>query len=190
VKALMLVLALLSPVTQLDARVQQAVQSHRQGWLERPMRAASDIGKPLVVVGTLLAIAVLDAAEGVTVARVALVAAAVVNGVVEGLKRITDRTRPDGEHNPGNASFPSSHAANALAFAVLLSRRWPRGAAAFWIGALFVAASRMYLNRHFLSDVVVGAALGAGLAFAVAQAMHWRVARGALRPQPERAARG
>ncbi len=177
-RMLLLVLALLSPIDQLDVRVQHAVQAHRGGWLERPMRAASDVGKPVVVLGALLAIAILDTAEGVSVARVAVVAAAVVNGVVEGLKRLTNRVRPDGEHDPGNASFPSSHAANAFALAVVLARRWRPVAPAFWAAAAIVAASRVYLNRHFLSDAVTGALIGAGLALAVAHAMRWRV-RGA-----------
>jgi len=174
-RTLLLALALLSPIGQLDASIQQAVQAHRAGWLEGPMRAATDIGKPAVVTGTLLGIAVLDAAEGVPLARVALVTAAMVNLVVEVIKRTTNRTRPDGEHKRSNASFPSSHAANAFALAVLFARRWPRGSAVFLAGALLVAMSRVYLNRHFASDAVAGALLGAGLALAVARAMRWRV---------------
>ena len=186
-RTLLLVLSLLAPIENLDARVEQAVQAHRGGWLERPMRAASDVGKPLVVVGTLLGVAVFDAAEGVAVARVALVAAAVVNGVVEGLKRLTNRTRPDGESNPANSSFPSSHAANAFALATVLARRWRRWAPLFWTGAVVVAASRVYLDRHFLSDVVVGGLLGASLALATARAMRWRIP---VSPPPERVPSG
>jgi undecaprenyl-diphosphatase len=174
-RPLLLLLALLGPIQDIDTQIQQAVQEHRAGWLERPMRAATDVGKPVVVVGMLLGIAVLDAAEGVTLARVALVAAAAVNLVVEATKWATNRTRPDGDHKRSNASFPSSHAANAFALAVLFARRWRRGAPAFLGLALIVAISRVYLNRHYASDVVFGALLGAAIALAVARLMQWRV---------------
>ena len=175
-RALVLALSLLASLQQLDANLEHVVQAHRAGWLERPMRAATDIGKPVVVLGGLLGIAVLDVTEGVPLARVALVSAAAVNLVVEGLKRATGRTRPDGDANRSNSSFPSSHAANAFALAVIFSRRWPRGTPGFLAVALLVAASRVYLNRHFPSDVVVAALLGAGLSTLVSNRMRWRLA--------------
>ena len=185
-RALVLALALLAPIESLDIVIQQAVQAHRTGWLERPMRAATDIGKPGVVAGALLGIAVLDVAEGVPLARVALVSAAVVNSVVEGIKWSTNRTRPDGDHKRSNSSFPSSHAANACALAVLFARRWPRCGALFYAGAAMAAFSRVYLNRHFASDVIVGALLGALLSLAIARVMRWRVrgARGGAEWRP------
>ena len=172
-KTLLLILGLVTPIEQLDSSFQGVVQQHRMPALERTMRAASDIGKPVVVCGTLLAIAVLDGAQGVPLARVAIVSAAVVNLVVEGIKRLTNRSRPDGEHKRSNSSFPSSHVANAFALAYVFSRRWPRGAVLFVAGATLVAVSRVYLNRHFATDVVVGALLGVGLAWLVARKMGW-----------------
>ena len=172
-KILLLVMALVTPIEQLDSTLQVTVQQHRMQILERAMRTASDIGKPVTVCGTLLAIAVLDAAQGVPLARVAIVSAAVVNLVVEGLKRLTNRTRPDGERHRSNSSFPSSHAANAFALAYVFSRRWPRASLMFLAGATLVALSRVYLNRHFASDVVVGALLGVVLAWVVARQMRW-----------------
>lgn len=175
-KTLVLLLSLLTPVEQADSTLQQAMQQHRVPALERTMRTASDIGKPVVVFGVLLAIAVCDVAQGVPLARVALVSAAVVNLAVEVIKRTTDRTRPDGERKRSNASFPSSHAANAFALAVLFCRRWPKGSILFLGGATLVAVSRVYLNRHFTSDVVAGALLGAGLALWVSRQMRWPAA--------------
>lgn len=172
-KTLVLLLSLLTPVEQADSTLQQAMQQHRVPALERTMRAASDIGKPVVVLGALLAIAVCDVSQGVPLARVALVSAAVVNLAVEAIKRATNRTRPDGEHKRSNSSLPSSHAANAFALAVLFCRRWPKGSILFLGGATLVAVSRVYLNRHFASDAVVGALLGASLALLVARQMRW-----------------
>ncbi|MER5969095.1 phosphatase PAP2 family protein [Streptomyces sp. NPDC002055] len=68
---------------------------------------------------------------------------------------------------PVTTSFPSGHAASAAAFAVgaaLESRRW--GAVLAPVAAS-VAFSRVYTGVHYPSDVVAGAALGAGAAFAV-----------------------
>ena len=186
-RLLLLVLSVWSlwaPIERLDAQVQQWAQAWRaesRGGLERPMQFVTDLGKPAVVLGALLGVAVLDAAEGVAVARVALVTLGAVNLAVEGIKRATGRTRPDGESKRSNSSFPSSHAANAFALAVLFARRWRRGAWAFWALATLVAVSRVYLNRHYASDVLAAAVLGVGLALWVARRMQWRVARAASR---------
>jgi undecaprenyl-diphosphatase len=157
----LLAASLLVPVTDLDQAVRHQVQSARRPWLEPVMHAATSIGRPTVVLGALLAIAVLGGPPGVVLARTTLVAAIPTNLAVELLKRSTRRTRPDGSRDPRNASFPSSHAANAFALAVVLAARWRRATAAFLLAAALVAFSRMYLDRHFLSDVLCGAALGA-----------------------------
>ncbi|ORT55650.1 bifunctional phosphatase PAP2/diacylglycerol kinase family protein [Streptomyces sp. CB03238] len=68
---------------------------------------------------------------------------------------------------PVTSSFPSGHAASAAAFTAgvaLESRRW--GAALLPVAAS-VAFSRVYTGVHYPSDVVVGAGLGVGAAYAV-----------------------
>ncbi|TGB10092.1 bifunctional phosphatase PAP2/diacylglycerol kinase family protein [Streptomyces sp. MZ04] len=68
---------------------------------------------------------------------------------------------------PVTSSFPSGHAASATAFAtgVALESR-PLGAAVAPV-AWSVAFSRVYTGVHYPGDVLVGAALGAGAAYAV-----------------------
>jgi membrane-associated phospholipid phosphatase len=156
----LLAASLLVPVTDLDQAVRHQVQAGRRPWLEPVMHGASSVGRPTIVLGALLAFAVLGGGPGVALARTAIVAAVPTNVVVEVVKRATRRTRPDGSHDPDNASFPSSHAANAFALAVVLAARWRRGAVAFLLAAALVAFSRMYLDRHFLTDVLCGAAIG------------------------------
>ncbi|MDX2938904.1 bifunctional phosphatase PAP2/diacylglycerol kinase family protein [Streptomyces ipomoeae] len=71
------------------------------------------------------------------------------------------------KRQPITTSFPSGHSASAAAFATgvaLESRGW--GAAVAPLAAA-VALSRVYTGAHFPSDVVVGAALGVGAAYAV-----------------------
>ncbi len=60
----------------------------------------------------------------------------------------------------GLISFPSGHSVTAFALAYVLSRAYPKGSLAFYLLATMVAFSRVYLARHFLSDVVAGAGIG------------------------------
>lgn len=159
-RVLLLVLALFGPIEQLDRDVAGAVQHARRPALEGPMRFASQIGQPMVVIGGLVVVAVLEGTLGAGTARVALVALAGANLTTEALKRLTFRARPDGSHKRSNASFPSGHATSAAALAWVLGRRWRKAAPFLGLFALWVCYSRMYLNRHWLSDVVVGVAIG------------------------------
>jgi PAP2 superfamily len=83
---------------------------------------------------------------------------AITEMLVEPIKFATQRRRPDGSDN---LSFPSGHAAITFAGATVLERHlgWKKAALAYVIAA-YVASSRMHDNRHYLSDVVFGAAIG------------------------------
>jgi lipid A 4'-phosphatase len=54
-------------------------------------------------------------------------------------------------------SFPSGHTANAVAIALALSAIAPRGRPLYVLFALLVAASRIVITQHYLSDVIMGA---------------------------------
>ena len=157
---IVVLLALLSSWLDFDVRIQEVVQSHRRPVLEAPMQWASGFGKPPIVLGGLLALAIFGGPSGVETARYAILVLIPTNVIVEVTKRITHRTRPDGESKGSNAAFPSSHAANSFALAWVLWRRWPRAGLLLFSCAALVAYSRIYLNRHFFSDVLVGALVG------------------------------
>jgi len=163
----MLAASLFGAIDGVDAKLQRAVQTWKSPALQGPMQTVSDIGRPQLVFGILLAIAAFGGPTGPAPARHAVLSLIPANLVVEGLKRATVRTRPDGERSPSNSSFPSSHVANAFALAWVFARRWRRAAPAFFVFAALVAVSRVYLNRHFVSDVVCGALLGVASAWAV-----------------------
>ena len=171
-RVLLLALALFNPIERLDLAAARAVQSARRPAFEAVMRGATAIGRPAVVAGGLAGVVAVDLASGGGwgALRLAVAALAGTNLVVEVLKRAVERPRPDGEQRRSNSSFPSSHAANAFALAVVLGARWRRGVPVFVALALTVAFSRMYLNRHFLSDVVGGALIGTLCSWAAA---HW-----------------
>ena len=65
---------------------------------------------------------------------------------------------------PITTSFPSGHAASAAAFATAVTLESPWLGAAVIPLAAAVAGSRVYTGAHYPSDVVAGAALGAGMA--------------------------
>jgi hypothetical protein len=58
-------------------------------------------------------------------------------------------------------SFPSGHSASSFATAAVLQRHfgWKVGVPAYVIAG-YVATARVHDNRHYLSDVVFGAAMG------------------------------
>jgi undecaprenyl-diphosphatase len=179
------VLPMLAPVDSLDHVVARAVQRGRAPAWEGVMHEATRLptGWRLAVgVGALLLI---DRSGGLATVATVAVGAIPANLAVEGLKRAVERRRPDGTGHDGGSSFPSSHAANAWLLAVVLSRRWPRGAPLWAVVAALVAFSRMYLHRHYLSDVVVGSAIGLASGwFAVATAGRRWLPRPKAAPAP------
>lgn len=60
-------------------------------------------------------------------------------------------------------SFPSSHAAFAFAFAVVLVYCMPRWRIFFWLTAIGISFSRVYLGKHYPLDILVGALVGWGI---------------------------
>jgi len=131
--------------------------------------------KSLVIIGIGLAADLASRRQfplGAVLATVSYSAATVAANV---LKTAFDRPRPpvdDPEIHPlvdvpHSASMPSGHAAGAFAAAVAVGLvhprlRWPL------IGlAALIALSRVWLGVHYLTDVLVGAALGAAVALAV-----------------------
>jgi undecaprenyl-diphosphatase len=92
------------------------------------------------------------------------------------LKRAVRRERPLERRGraplivaPASPSFPSSHAAMAGAGAIALALYAPDAWPLFATLAVLMAASRVYLAVHHVSDVVAGLAVGAcvGGAFAL-----------------------
>ncbi|MEO8593841.1 MAG: phosphatase PAP2 family protein [Candidatus Solibacter sp.] len=88
------------------------------------------------------------------------------------LKKLTGRKRPCTFEPhcwatllpPDQFSFPSGHTITAFAVALSISAFYPALLPALLFCAVSVAASRVLLGMHFLSDVAAGAAIGTLLA--------------------------
>ena len=88
----------------------------------------------------------------------------VAQALVHGIKISVQRDRPTGDC----CAFPSGHATSAFAAASVLERHFGyRGSWPALVVASYVAASRLVDNRHFLSDVIFGAALGEAIGWTV-----------------------
>jgi hypothetical protein len=75
-----------------------------------------------------------------------------------GLKEVIKSPRPDNEKELD--SFPSCHATTAFALARVQSHYHPDYAILWYGGAALIGYSRLDLNRHRFSDVLIGAGLG------------------------------
>jgi membrane-associated phospholipid phosphatase len=91
--------------------------------------------------------------------------------VVEGLKAASLRNRPrfddaSGEFFDGGSSFPSGHATGAWSLATVVANEYKHQrfvqVAAYGLAAA-VSVSRFTGEKHFLSDVLVGSAIGYGV---------------------------
>lgn len=82
-------------------------------------------------------------------------------GTVNALKYTTDQIRPDGS---AANSFPSGHTANAFFGATILAKEYADKSILIAIGGYTVAtatgALRILNNKHWASDVLVGAGIG------------------------------
>lgn len=83
------------------------------------------------------------------------------------LKLLVNRARPDGTADRLDSSFPSGHTTFAFTQAVIYSHHYPRLRVPLFVYAALVGFSRVYLAKHYPSDVLGGAVLGAAVGLVV-----------------------
>ena len=100
--------------------------------------------------------------------------------IVVSLKAITERRRPLAEHHRGDffrggTSFPSGHAIHAWSVATVIANEYSDHRsvqiAAYSI-ATAVSVARFTGEKHFLSDILIGSAMGYGIGRYVYHAHH------------------
>lgn len=165
----------------MDAALFSVLNGWHTPWLDAVMRGASALGyfPGAWFIGSALALAVppLRAAAWRMCLAVALTYA-LTSGVI---KPLVARERPytvisgarTVEAAPaGGYSFPSGHAATAVAGAIAASRVLPGASLAFWLLATLIAYSRIYVGVHYPGDVAAGALVGAAVSFFVLGGAH------------------
>lgn len=165
---------MLDRLTLQDQRVLDALcRSEAPPWMDRGFRAVTHLGGArFTVLVSLLLLALPDTRHlGLLTAMANLFS----HLAVQLLKRTVVRARPSVLRPqvtaladlPDHYSFPSGHSAAAMSLAVPFLCVMPLAGIPLLLVALAVGASRVYLRVHYVTDVVVGQALGAGAAVAV-----------------------
>lgn len=157
----------------IDRSVARWGNAHATAFSMHGLNAVTQLGSIYVVIVLCVVLAVVETIVERTVWVVGLIVAVMAGEEILTLtvKTLTDRVRPT--FNPAAAtlgpSFPSGHSATAAAFyataALLIGRGRTRPWRAVLIGlaagiAVAVAASRVLLDVHWLTDVIAGLALG------------------------------
>ena len=123
---------------------------------------ASTIGKPYVLAPAVTTVLILghhSSDERFRAFSYALTEGYILNyGLTQGIKYATSRDRPD---HSNSQAFPSGHASDTFMIATVLNRYYGKKAGLIgYSAAVVISASRLKKDRHWLSDVVGGAALG------------------------------
>ena len=162
-----------SQLIGIDNSVAKWGNRHASALSTHGLNVVTQLGGTYTVIVLCVVLAVVETLRTRSVWVVPFVLAVVAGeGIITGtIKQLVDRVRP--AFNPTAAtlgpSFPSGHSATAAAFfaaaALLLGRRRGRPTRAVLTGlaagiAVAVAASRVLLDVHWLSDVIAGLALG------------------------------
>ncbi|MGH7806529.1 MAG: phosphatase PAP2 family protein [Thermodesulfobacteriota bacterium] len=115
----------------------------------------------------------------------ALIESEIITAVMtEGLKVSVGRKRPNGDNNRFSSSFPSGHVSASFALATTFDSMYGyKIGIPLYIFSSFVGLSRISDNKHFLSDVLFGAALGTAIGRGVAQ-IHKNGTRGNITVMP------
>lgn len=144
-----------------DERLYRALHdAYRSPWMDTLMEQATDLGGTEAQLLLCTVLATYGSAYDQETAKLTFTSLAGAAAVVAGLKWAVNRPRPEGRTTRRNSSFPSAHAAAAFSTATLFSHRYPRYRFLFYSVASVISFSRIYLGRHYPSDVIVGGAMG------------------------------
>jgi membrane-associated phospholipid phosphatase len=165
-----------------DQSVVSAIAGHQIEWLEQVAGIISKFGDwPELMGYATVALIGVGFARKRTLVKVILcmmIAGTLAGALTNSVRLISGRARPNNHEVPPGwygleyqgqwllgeykfHSFPSGHTATAFAFFGVIGfayrRRW---AWSFLVLASMIAWSRLYINAHFFSDVLVGVVVG------------------------------
>ncbi len=175
--------AWLSEMAAVDEAVYAAVAAVPTPHLDRAMRrlsTAANYSRIWMAEAAVMSVAMGSRGRRAAAAGLASIAlsSAAVNLVA---KPLAGRARPDRPADGGPAarhvrmprsrSFPSGHAASAVAFASGAARILPQAGIPLRTLAALVAYSRVHTGVHYPADVIAGAVIGSACADLVASAV-------------------
>ncbi len=159
-----------------DQDIQQWAQDHRSSSSEDIFKTIGQLGNGVVLIGLMAALYVSgEVSDNNSLRKTALLSleSCLTTGIiVSGLKSVVVRARPwtgESSHSfhPFStrsrfASFPSGHASTAFAMATVIADQSKKAYIDILAYSLatMAAFSRVHLDKHWASDILVGSAIG------------------------------
>jgi len=160
-----------------DAEILRAIHTNRNISLDRTMLGVSNslyVVLPAIPIGLFVS-GVVNNDKDLIGNSIQIGSSGAISAItVYGLKQIIRRDRPFVTHDfienigkENGFSMPSGHTAVAFSLATAMSLQYPKWYIIIpsYLWASAVGYSRMHLGVHYLTDVIIGAIVGAGVSY-------------------------
>jgi undecaprenyl-diphosphatase len=168
-------------VERWDFLASQQFNRANQRWIGHGFAMVSRLGDGWIWFALMIALPVAFGAHAGAVSVLMLANGAACTLLYKKMKEAIHRPRPC-EADPrihltvpplDRFSFPSGHTLHAVSFSIIAGTCFPVLLWGLWPFTILVALSRLVLGLHYLSDVVVGASVGAAMAILTLACSGW-----------------